>query len=278
MKSTPLILFIIVSSLVINVPLGLSFLWKKGIPPIKFKTESHFSRQLAKSIREGPSLGAGYSTHVAEIAEYFEKQNPEKFKQQRDNKVSRISADPETEDEWQFMSDYMEQLFYTPDPPKIGDMITGEVTGMDERGVFVDSDELGMKALLPWHEISLFPMDDNILEQAIHLGRQVTAKLVGYYYSYPVISLRILEFRDAWKLILDSTKKDETLTAVITEVNKGGAMCVCYGLKAFIPASHLTIPLEQASVGKSVKVYFSILLGVLKYSCSIYLMLFNSFF
>ena len=251
----PLILFFIVSSLVINVPIGTAFLWKKGIRLTAHKAQLISSRFIGGQHR-GHVLNAGYSTHISEIADFFEKQNPDKFKKQRDNKISRVSADPETEDECQFMSDYMEQLFYAPDPPKIGDMITGEITAMDERGVFVDSEELGMKALLPWHEISLFPMEDSSLEQFVKIGRQITAKLVGYYSSYPVISLRILEFRDAWKLVLDSAKKDETLTAVITAVNKGGAMCVCYGLKSFIPASHLTLPLEQASVGKSVKVIF----------------------
>lgn len=139
------------------------------------------------------------------------------------------------------------------DPPKIGQTITGIVVELDDNGALV---EIGgkMSGFLPVKEASLSAIKH--VNTVLELGQTVTAEVVGTLKGTPVISLRSAQLIVAWEKILVLRSNDETFDVEVLEVNKGGAVCDCLGLKAFLPGSHFQGLADESLIGKKLRVKF----------------------
>jgi small subunit ribosomal protein S1 len=90
----------------------------------------------------------------------------------------------------------------------------------------------------------------------VQIGQEVTAECIGTLKGMPVMSLRAEQLIRAWDEIFVMQKADGTFSVKILEVNRGGAVCAAFGLKAFLPGSHyLGIP-DESLIGTMVEVKF----------------------
>ena len=55
-----------------------------------------------------------------------------------------------------------------------------------------------------------------------------------------LVSIRRIEYRQAWERIAALQTEDEVFEAEVIAVNRGGAIALVEGLRAFLPGSHLT--------------------------------------
>ena len=139
------------------------------------------------------------------------------------------------------------------DPPKVGQTITGSVIEMDDNGALL---EIGgkMSGYLPLKEAALIPIKH--VNTVLQMGQEVTAEVIGTLKGMPVISLRSAQLITAWEQVLAVRATDATFDAKVLEVNKGGAVCTAFGLKAFLPGSHyLGVP-DESLIGTTLKVKF----------------------
>merc|ERR1712021_237157 len=54
-----------------------------------------------------------------------------------------------------------------------------------------------------------------------------------------MVSIRRIQYRSAWETIQQMQADDAILDAEVVSVNRGGAICLVEGLRAFLPGSHL---------------------------------------
>lgn len=148
---------------------------------------------------------------------------------------------------------FMEAGEETMKPPVAGDKVTGTVVEWDDLGAFIDISGK-MCGYLPLKEASLEPIKH--VKEAVEIGQEITAEILGTLRGMPVFSLRSAQLVNAWDDILAKKEEDTSFSVKIVEVNKGGAMCYAFGLKAFLPGSHCVGMPTEDLVGKSIDVKF----------------------
>lgn len=145
------------------------------------------------------------------------------------------------------------------DPPKTGQTITGTVIEIDDNGALL---EIGgkMSGYLPLKEAALIPIKH--VNEIYQVGSEVTAEVIGTLKGMPVISLRPSQLILAWEEILKIRAADATFDVKVLEINRGGAVCDAFGLKAFLPGSHYIGTPDASIIGLTFKV-LSILISML---------------
>eukprot|EP00607_Mallomonas_marina_P006437 CAMPEP_0182427222 /NCGR_PEP_ID=MMETSP1167-20130531/15989_1 /TAXON_ID=2988 /ORGANISM="Mallomonas Sp, Strain CCMP3275" /LENGTH=380 /DNA_ID=CAMNT_0024609301 /DNA_START=186 /DNA_END=1328 /DNA_ORIENTATION=- len=138
-------------------------------------------------------------------------------------------------------------------PPTKGEMITGVVIEMDDNGALL---EIGgkMSGYLPLKEASLIPIKH--VNTVMNVGDSITAEVIGTLKGMPVISLRAAQLIGAWEDILNTRANDESFDVKVVEINKGGAICDAFGLKAFLPGSHILGIPDESLIGNTMTVKF----------------------
>ena len=87
----------------------------------------------------------------------------------------------------------------------------------------------------------------------MEVGQQITAEVVGTLRGMPVISFRSSQLVTAWEKALKVRAADEAFDVEVIEVNRGGAVCQCFGLKAFLPGSHFVGMPDESVIGRTIK-------------------------
>jgi len=138
-------------------------------------------------------------------------------------------------------------------PPTVGQTVTGTVIEMDDNGALL---EMGgkMSGYLPLKEASLISRKH--VNEVLEIGQEVTAEVIGTLKGMPVISLRNAQLCIAWEEIMKVRAADAVFETKVLEVNKGGAVCSAFGLKAFLPGSHFVGMPDESIVGQTIKVKF----------------------
>lgn len=138
-------------------------------------------------------------------------------------------------------------------PPKVGQMITGTVIEMDDNGALL---QVGgkMPGYLPLKEAGLIPPKH--VSEVVEIGQEITAEMIGTLRGMPVISFRTEQLVKAWENILEVRAKDEPFEVKVFEVNRGGAVCECFGLKAFLPGSHFLGVPDESIIGRVIQAKF----------------------
>jgi predicted RNA-binding protein with RPS1 domain len=137
------------------------------------------------------------------------------------------------------------------DPPKVGQTITGTVIEIDDNGALL---EIGgkMSGYLPIKESCLITPRQMI--DVVEIGQVISAEVIGTLKGMPVISLRGPQLVLAWETILKVREGDEPFDVNVLEVNRGGAVCECFGLKAFLPGSHFLGVPDESLIGTTLSV------------------------
>ncbi|KAJ1430994.1 hypothetical protein B484DRAFT_328057, partial [Ochromonadaceae sp. CCMP2298] len=139
------------------------------------------------------------------------------------------------------------------DPPKVGQTITGTVIEMDDNGALL---EIGgkMSGYLPIKESAL--ITPKHMSEVVEIGQTLSAEVIGTLKGMPVISIRGPQLVAAWEQILRVREGDDPFEVQVLEVNRGGAVCECFGLKAFLPGSHFMGVPDESLIGTKLMVKF----------------------
>lgn len=172
------------------------------------------------------------------------------LKERYDGRQDLATMEADTPAEWAL---FEEADAEEANPPVTGQTVTGAVIEMDDNGALL---EIGgkMSGYLPVKEAALIPIKH--VQEVLSIGQVVTAEVIGTLKGMPVISLRTAQLVQAWDEILKVRAADSVFDVKILEVNKGGAVCSCFGLKAFLPGSHFSGVADSSLVGQSVTVKF----------------------
>lgn len=128
------------------------------------------------------------------------------------------------------------------------DIVKGTVVQYDNGGCTVD---IGAKAsaFLPVAEASLIQRSysaegdttSNAIEELVNLNEEYDVEIISEEdeNGQLLVSVRRIQYREAWIKIVKRKEDDEVFEAKCIGVNRGGAICLVDGLRAFLPGSHL---------------------------------------
>uniref|UniRef100_A0A7S3QC88 S1 motif domain-containing protein n=1 Tax=Chaetoceros debilis TaxID=122233 RepID=A0A7S3QC88_9STRA len=138
------------------------------------------------------------------------------------------------------------------------DVVKGTVVQYENGGCVVD---IGAKssAFLPTQESSLFMPQGATLESLVDLDTEMDFQIISEEdeNGQLLVSVRRIQYRQAWEKVIAQQTEDEVFEAEVVAVNRGGAICLVEGLRAFLPGSHLTgqLPTEDL-IGQTLALKF----------------------
>lgn len=128
------------------------------------------------------------------------------------------------------------------------DVVKGNIVQYDNGGAIVD---IGAKAsaFLPTQESSLFLEQGASIESTVAIDQEMEFQIISEEdeNGQLLVSVRRIQYRQAWEKVVAQQAEDEVFEAEVVAVNRGGAICLVEGLRAFLPGSHLTgqLPTED---------------------------------
>lgn len=137
-------------------------------------------------------------------------------------------------------------------------VVTGVAVEYSQNGCLVD---IGAKAsaFLPVGEAALVMDDAHGLSDVIPLDTQMEFQIISEEdeNGQLIVSLKRLQYKQAWDKVIALSEQDAVIEATVVAVNRGGAICLVEGLRAFLPGSHLTGQLpDENLVGQTLKLKF----------------------
>jgi len=154
------------------------------------------------------------------------------------------------------MDDYLDELEKSFHRLKNGDMVKGPVIGIGETDVTVD---LGSYAegIVPIDELSNDPKFS--IKTDIAVGDVVNAMVISPDNGIGQVLLSIKRADNilAWDFLEEAKENGQVFNVKITEAVKGGVVTYLKGIRAFIPASGLTLDYiedTESFVGKHISV------------------------
>jgi len=119
-------------------------------------------------------------------------------------------------------------------------IVKGQCIEYEAKGVIVD---IGAKAsaFLPEAEAALIQPAGSIVDDLVPLNEELDFQIISDEdeNGQLLVSIRRIQYRSAWETILKMQADDAILEAEVVSVNRGGAICLVEGLRAFLPGSHL---------------------------------------
>lgn len=138
------------------------------------------------------------------------------------------------------------------------DVVKGTIVQYDNGGCIVD---IGAKAsaFLPVAEAALIQGQGDQVEDLVELDVEQEFQIISEEdeNGQLLVSVRRIQYRAAWDIVAAKQTEDEVFDAKVVAVNRGGAICLVEGLRAFLPGSHLTgqIATEEL-IGESLPLKF----------------------
>lgn len=122
-------------------------------------------------------------------------------------------------------------------PPSVGDLIEGTVISIDKSAIYIDLPPFGTGIIYGREYI----ITRDIIRK-IHVGDEVTSKVVGVKNEDGYIELSLKEARQAliWGEVEEAIKSKKPLRLKVQDANKGGLIMNWQGLQGFLPASQLS--------------------------------------
>lgn len=160
------------------------------------------------------------------------------------------------EDGMETMDDYKDELEASFRTIKEGDIITGTVIGVNEEEVTLDL-KYYTQGIIKVEDLSNDP-DFNVLEQ-IHEGDELEATVVRKDDGQGNIQLSCKEANEvlAWEKLQQMLEDETTVTVRIKESVPSGVVTYLEGIRAFIPASQISLEYVEdtdAWIGKEIPV------------------------
>ncbi|CAM9471000.1 unnamed protein product [Discosporangium mesarthrocarpum] len=132
-----------------------------------------------------------------------------------------------------------------------GETVTGTVVQLESGGALVD---IGAKAsaYMPAREVCLGEVGE--VEDALTLDQEAEVMIISDEndMGQVTVSIRRIQFQQAWERVQAMQANDAVFEGPVVSVNRGGAIVLVEGLRAFLPGSHMCggLPDEEA-VGKT---------------------------
>jgi len=144
---------------------------------------------------------------------------------------------------------------------KNGDIIQGTIVQFD--GPQKALVEVGAKtaAVLPLREATIVaPGDGETISSFVDVGEQYEFQIVSDSRDdgQVTVSIKKIMYAKAWEKLTASYAEDPVFEAEIFQVNRGGAIVLVEGLRAFLPGSHImgTGGATEAMIGKKIPLKF----------------------
>ena len=146
----------------------------------------------------------------------------------------------------------------------VGDRVTGTVAMID--GPAKAWIEIGGKnhALLTMKEASIAPPEiGETIGDVVNLGQEYELEIISDVDNgregLVTVSLKRIAYEKAWDKLTELYLKDPVVDGTVVAVNRGGAIVLVEGLRAFCPGSHLMASggiATETMVGKKLQVKF----------------------
>lgn len=121
------------------------------------------------------------------------------------------------------------------------EVVKGQVVQYDKGGCIVD---IGAKAsaFLPLQEAALIQEQGSNIESLVNIDDELNFQIISEEdeNGQLLVSVRRIQYREAWEKVVEKQASDEPFEAECVSVNRGGAIFLVEGLRAFLPGSHLT--------------------------------------
>mmetsp|Transcript_46849 Transcript_46849/g.114258 ORF Transcript_46849/g.114258 Transcript_46849/m.114258 type:complete len:424 (+) Transcript_46849:219-1490(+) len=137
-------------------------------------------------------------------------------------------------------------------------IVKGVCIEYDNGGCIVD---IGAKAsaFLPEAEAALIQPVGSEINDLVDLDKELDFQIISDEdeNGQLLVSIRRIQYRSAWDTINKLQESDAIMEAEVVAVNRGGAICLVEGLRAFLPGSHLAgqLPNEDL-IGQTLKLKF----------------------
>lgn len=119
-------------------------------------------------------------------------------------------------------------------------VVEGVAVEYSPAGCLVD---IGAKAsaFLPILEASLVPVSSNDLVSTVPLDTPLQFQIISDEdeNGQLLVSIKRIQYKRAWDTIKELAASDSVVVAEVVDVNRGGAICLIEGLRAFLPGSHI---------------------------------------
>jgi len=174
-------------------------------------------------------------------------------------KGPQIQISPEVEDEVGFSYASFDEAVAASDYSfNRNDVVQGTVVQYDKGGCIVD---IGAKssAFLPLQEAALIQVQGASIESLIDVDAERNFQIISEEdeNGQLLVSLRRIQYREAWEKVVAKQDTDEAFDAECVSVNRGGAIFLVEGLRAFLPGSHLTGRLpDEDLIGQTLPLKF----------------------
>jgi small subunit ribosomal protein S1 len=174
-------------------------------------------------------------------------------------KGPKIRLDPDIEAEVGFSYDAFDSAVAATDYSfNRNDVVKGTVVQYDKGGCIVD---IGAKAsaFLPLQEAGLALEQGTQIEDVIDVDTEREFEIISEEdeNGQLLVSIRRIQYRQAWEKVIEIQSSDEVFEAECVSINRGGAICLVEGLRAFLPGSHLTGRLpDEDLIGQKVPLKF----------------------
>jgi len=128
------------------------------------------------------------------------------------------------------------------------DVVKGTVFQYEKRGCFVD---IGAKsaAYLPLQEAALIQKPGDGIQQLVDTETETELQIISEEdeNGQLLVSIKRIQHKKAWEDVIERHADDQAFEAEVIAVNRGGAICLVDGLRAFLPGSHLAgqLPTED---------------------------------
>jgi small subunit ribosomal protein S1 len=119
-------------------------------------------------------------------------------------------------------------------PFKIGDIVVGQVTKVEDKQVYVNIPNSKVDGIVPISELSNIHVEK--ASDVVTKGVELTLKVIKIEEDALILSKRRIDAEKAWEKLYQSFESGERVHALITEVVKGG-LVADVGVRGFIPAS-----------------------------------------
>ena len=137
-------------------------------------------------------------------------------------------------------------------------IVQGVAVEYSGSGCLVD---IGAKAsaFLPEHEAALVIPDGSDLSDIVPLDQPIEFQIISEEdeNGQLLVSIKRIQYKKAWEVVQQKAAEDSVIEAVVIAVNRGGAICLVEGLRAFLPGSHLAGQLpDENLVGQTLPLKF----------------------
>ncbi|CAM9232418.1 unnamed protein product [Sphacelaria rigidula] len=119
-----------------------------------------------------------------------------------------------------------------------GELIKGTIVQLEAAGALID---IGAKttAFMAARELSLEDVED--IESMLEVDQEIEAMIISDEndMGQVQVSIRRIQFEQAWAKVQEMQTTDAVFEGPIVAVNRGGAIVMVEGLRAFLPGSHV---------------------------------------